>query len=124
MHRYFLVLAGFTALLLFSCHKSGPDNNNNNSNTDTAGNNNDTTNPPVHNWFKLKTILSNTKYPSGTLTRQDSTDIALDSVNKKITIKRYSVFSAYKDTTIETYAYNSNYQLTTYECTKNSSQLY
>jgi hypothetical protein len=124
MYRNFLLFAGLMSLLLFSCHKNGPDNNNNTSNTDTTGNINDTINPPAHNWFKLKTIISNTKYLNSTLTKQDSTDITLDSVNKKITIKRYNVFSSYKDTTIETYAYNSNYQLTTYECTKNSSQLY
>src|SRR5690349_21172112 len=101
MYRNFLIYVGFIGLLLlFSCHKSGPGNNNNTSNRDTTGNINDTTNPPAHNWFKLKTVLSNTKYPNGTLTKQDSTDITLDSVNKKITIKRYSVFSSYKDTTI------------------------
>jgi hypothetical protein len=120
MNRNFLLFISLISLLLFSCHKSSPGNND----KDTTGEINDTINPPARNWFKLKTILSTTKYPNSTLTKQDSTEIILDSVNRKITTKRYRKFSGSLDTVITTYSYNSNYQLVLYECTTNYTSLY
>jgi len=111
MNRNFLILAGFISLLLFSsCHKSNDSN---------------PTDPPVsHTWFKLKTITDNAKYPNSSFINQDSTEIVLDSVNRKITLKYYSKFSSYLDTVITTYTYNSNYQLVSYESTASYKDMY
>ncbi|MBO9204151.1 MULTISPECIES: hypothetical protein [Niastella] len=120
MNRYLLIFSGVISLLLFSCHKIDLGNNDNI---------NDATKikaslfTPVRSWFKLRSIAGTSKYARSSTIYKDSADIAIDSVNNKIVIKRY-YGTNYSDSATETYSYNSDYQLTLYECTKNYDQLY
>jgi hypothetical protein len=109
MYRNFLVFAGLLSLLLFSCHKNGPDNN------DDPNTNDTTTNPPARTWFKLKTIVGSKVSLTNSYYTRDSTEILIDSINKKVIFKNYNSSTYVKDTSTITYTYNSNYQLTLYE---------
>jgi hypothetical protein len=96
------------SVLFISCNKNDDNNDN----------------PPANTreWFKLKTILYNSKYSSGGY--RDTTEIIIDSANNKIIFREIEGNLSNLDTSLAVFSYNSQNQLVLYEKTDTYDYLY